>query len=105
VLTAHRGTPICGLLPAAGLTDVDAGDDRPSIPLVGRQAACLGRRPADRSCHQARSRGANFAQYDVMIGPQRANRRRRAPAPGCTCEQRAALIAQVRRERRAGRPV
>jgi hypothetical protein len=105
LLSAHRGTPICGLLRAAGLTDVDAGNYMPSIPFVSQQAACLGVGRLIAIATEIDTELPNFVQYDVMIGPQRAIRQRRAPVAGCTCQQRAAIIAQVRRERRAGRPV
>ena len=105
VLSAQRGTPICGLLRAAGLTDVDAGNYMPSIPFVSQQAACLGVGRLIAIVTGIDAELPNFVQYDVMIGPQRAALQRRAATPGCTCQQRAAIIAQVRRERRAGRPV
>jgi hypothetical protein len=105
VLTAQRGTPICGLLRAAGVSDADAGDFMPSIPFVSQQAACLG---AGRLVAIATGMDAglpNFVQYDVLLGPGRALRQRRTPTASCVCQQRAAIIDQVRRERRAGRQV
>jgi hypothetical protein len=105
VLTAHHGTPICGLLRAAGLTDVDVGDYMPSIPFVSQQAACLGVGRLIAIASGTDVELPNFIQYDVMVGPQRAIRQRRAATPGCTCQQRAAIIAQVRLERGAKTPV
>jgi hypothetical protein len=102
VLRAHRGTPICGLLRAAGLSDVDAGDYMPSIPFVSQQAACLGVGRLIAIATGIDAELPNFVQYDVLVGPQRAIAQHRAATLGCSCQQRAAVIAQVRRERRAG---
>lgn len=104
VLTAQRGTPICGLLRAAGLSDVDSGDYMPSVPFVSQQAACLGVGRLVAIATGIDSQLPNFVQYDVMLGPAHALRQRRAATPGCTCRQRAAIIDQVRRERRSGDP-
>ncbi|MHB1569344.1 MAG: hypothetical protein ACYCXW_11220 [Solirubrobacteraceae bacterium] len=101
VLTAQRGTPICGLLRAAGLTDADPGDYMPSIPFVSQQAACLGVGRLIAIATGVDAELPNFVQYDVLVGPHRAIRQRRAPTPGCGCQQRAEIIDQVRRERRA----
>jgi hypothetical protein len=101
VLTAQRGTPICGLLRAAGLSDADAGNYMPSVPFVSQQAACLGVGRLVAIATGIDAQLPNFVQYDTLIGPDRAIHQRRAATPGCTCQQRAATIAQVRRERRA----
>jgi hypothetical protein len=101
VLTAQRGTPICGLLRAAGLSDVDAGDYMPSIPFVSQQAACLGVGRLIAIATGIDDQLPNFVQYDVLLGPTTALRQRRAATPGCACQQRATIIDQVRRERRA----
>lgn len=104
VLSAQRGTPICGLLRAAGSSDLDAGDYMPSVPFVSQQAACLGVGRLVAIATGIDTQLPNFFQYDVMIGPHKAIRQHRATDPHCTCRQRAATIAQVREERRAGPP-
>jgi hypothetical protein len=104
VLSAQRGTPICGLLRATGLTDLATDDFMPSIPFVSQQAACLGIGRLIAIATGIDSQLPNFIQYDVLLGPSRAVRQRRAATPGCTCQQRAAIIEQVRRERRIGMP-
>jgi hypothetical protein len=103
VLAAQRGTPICGLLRAAGLSELDAGDYMPSVPFVSQQAACLGVGRLVAIATGIDEQLPNFFQYDTLIGPQRAIRQRRAATPGCTCQERAATIARVRRERSGGR--
>ncbi len=102
ILTAQRGTPICGLLRAAGLTDVDAGDYMPSIPFVSQQAACLGVGRLVAIATGIDAELPNFVQYDALLGPTHALKQHRAATPGCACQQRAGIIDQVRRERRAG---
>ncbi len=100
ILGAHRGTPICGLVRAAGLTEVAAGDYMPSVPFVSQQAACLsvGRLLAlatgEQDCLP------NFFQYDALIGPDRNTSQHRLPHPECACQQRPDVIAQVMCERR-----
>jgi hypothetical protein len=101
VLTAQRGTPICGLLRAAGLSDADAGDYMPSVPFVSQQAACLGVGRLVAIATGIDAELPNFVQYDTLIGPHHAIHQRRTATPGCSCQQRAATIAQVRRERQA----
>jgi hypothetical protein len=101
LLSAQRGTPICGLLRAAGLSDADAGDFMPSIPFVSQQAACLGVGRLVAIATGIDSGLPSFIQYDVVRGPAFAVRQRRVANPGCTCQQRAEIIAQVRRERGA----
>lgn len=102
LLTAQRGTPICGLLRAAGLSDADAGDYMLSIPFVSQQAACLGIGRLVAIASGIDAELPNFVQYDVLLGPTSALRQRRAATPGCRCQQRAAIIEQVRAARRAG---
>lgn len=102
LLTAQRGTPICGLLRATGLTGLDSGDYMPSVPFVSQQAACLaaGRLVAITAGIDAAL--PNFFQYDALMSPHAAIRQQRRADPGCVCQQRAETIAQVREERRRG---
>jgi hypothetical protein len=102
LLTAARGTPICGLLRAAGLTGLDSGDYMPSVPFVSQQAACLaaGRLVAITAGIDAGL--PNFFQYDTLMSPHAAIRQQRRADPDCACQQRAGTIAQVREERRGG---
>jgi hypothetical protein len=100
ILAAQRGTPICGLVRAAGLTALESEDYMPSVPFVSQQAACLtvGRLLA---IHAGIDDGLpNFFQYDALMGPDHAIRQSRAADPACVCQQRAETIATVRRERR-----
>jgi hypothetical protein len=103
LLRSQRGTPICGLLRAAGLTDLEADDFMPAVPFISQQAACLsvGRLIAiatgiDRDL-------PNFFQYDALIGPHAAVRQHRIPNPHCVCQQRAATVDAIRKERRSRR--
>ncbi|HUA73285.1 MAG TPA: hypothetical protein VL988_00845 [Solirubrobacteraceae bacterium] len=102
LLRSQRGTPICGLLRAAGLTDVDDDDYMPSVPFVSQQAACLtvGRLLAIQLGIDAGL--PNFFQYDTLIGPHRAIAQHRHADPACACQQRAEIISVVRDERRRG---
>jgi molybdopterin/thiamine biosynthesis adenylyltransferase len=102
ILQAQRGTPICGLLRAAGLTALDSEDYMPSVPFVSQQAACLtiGRLLAIDTGIDAQL--PNFFQYETLIGPQKATRQNRGADPACMCQQRAATIDAVRRERSQG---
>jgi molybdopterin/thiamine biosynthesis adenylyltransferase len=102
VLSAQRGTQICGLLRAAGLSDLDANGFMPSVPFVSQQAACLSVGRLIAIATRTDAGQANFFQYDVMFGPARAISQRRAADPSCSCRQRSDTIAQVRRERRLG---
>lgn len=104
ILTAQIGAPICGVLRAAGLSDVDAGDYMPSVPFVSQQAACLGVGRLVAIATGVDAQLPNFVQYDVLLGPVHAVRQRRVATPGCACQRRAVIIDQVRRERRAGKP-
>jgi hypothetical protein len=101
ILRAQRGTPVCGLLRAARLTELDPGDFMPSVPFVSQQAACLsvGRLLAIATGIDAQL--PNFFQYDTLIGPHAAVRQHRRAHPNCACQQRAATIAAVRQARRS----
>jgi hypothetical protein len=101
ILRAQRGTPICGLVHAAGLTALASEDYMPSVPFVSQQAACLtvGRLLAIEV--GVASELPNFFSYDTLIGPNHAIRQSRRADPACNCQQRAQTIAVVRRERRA----
>jgi molybdopterin/thiamine biosynthesis adenylyltransferase len=100
LLRSQRGAPICGLLRAAGLTEIDEEDYMPSVPFVSQQAACLtvGRLLAIQLGIDAGL--ANFFQYDTLIGPHRAILQHRHADPACACQQRAEIISAVRDERR-----
>lgn len=100
-LRTHVGKPVCGLARALGLTGLDAGDYRPSVPFISLQAACLavGRLLARNVGGQA-----NLVQYDGLFGPQAATFERMTPTPACYCQSHATTIARVRAVRgRAGR--
>jgi hypothetical protein len=101
ILIAQRGTPICGLVRAAGLTPLTSEDYMPSVPFVSQQAACLtvGRLLALQV--GIADELPNFFSYDTLIGPDRAIRQSRHADPACNCQQRAPTIAALRRERRA----
>jgi ThiF family len=94
------GKPICGIAEAIGLTELAAGDYRPSVPFVSQQAACMvvGRLIAGLVGSGAPA--TNFAQYDALIGPQAATLEYRRPSAGCHCQVRAGLLEAVRRARR-----
>jgi hypothetical protein len=102
ILRAQRGTPVCGLLRAAGLTELDPGDFMPSVPFVSQQAACLsiGRLVAIATGIDTAAL-PNFFQYDTLIGPHTAVRHRRHANPSCNCQQRSETIAAVRQARRS----
>lgn len=102
LLCSQRGTPICGLLRAAGLTDIDNQDYMPSVPFVSQQAACLsvGRLLAIELGIDAGL--ANVFQYDTLIGPHRAIAQHRRADPTCACQQRPEIVSTVRDERRQG---
>lgn len=102
VLSAQRGTPICGLLRAAGMSDLDAGDYMPSVPFVSQQAASLSVGRLVAIATGADAGLPNFFQYDAMLGPGRAIIQRRVADPSCSCQQRSTTIEQVRCERRSG---
>ncbi len=99
VLLEHVGKPICGLARAIGLTNLDAGGFRPSVPFVSLQAASLavGRLLAGESIGQT---PANFVQYDALFGPQAATLERRSVTRDCYCQTNQQTIARVRTLRR-----
>ncbi|MFI5289566.1 MAG: hypothetical protein ACHQ17_07945, partial [Polyangia bacterium] len=101
ILTAQRGTPICGLVRAAGLSALASEDYMASVPFVSQQAACLtvGRLLAIETGIEEGL--PNFFQYETLLGPEHATRQNRRADPACNCQQRAETIAAVRRERRA----
>jgi hypothetical protein len=93
------GTPRCALAQAVGLTDLEAGGYRPSVPFVSQQAACLavGRLVAHLT-------GAPVAttqvQFDALLGPRLIYLEELGARPGCYCQQHQARIEAVRRVRR-----
>ena len=98
-LARTLGKPVCGLARALGLTELDAGDYRPSVPFISLQAACLtiGRVLA----HKLGLDGlANLVQYDGLYGPQAATLERMTPTPDCYCQTHARTIETVRALRR-----
>jgi hypothetical protein len=102
VLSAQRGTQICGLLRTAGLSDIDANGFMPSVPFVSQQAACLSVGRLIAMATGSDGGLANFFQYDVMFGPERAISQHRVADPSCSCQLRSETIGQIRRERRSG---
>lgn len=99
VLLEHVGKPICGLARAIGLTSLDSGGFRPSVPFVSLQAASLavGRLLVGESIGHT---PANFVQYDALFGPQAATLERRAVTRDCYCQTNQQTIARVRTLRR-----
>ena len=99
VLLEHVGKPICGLARAIGLTSLDSGGFRPSVPFVRLQAASLavGRLLVGESIGHT---PANFVQYDALFGPQAATLERRAVTRDCYCQTNQQTIARVRTLRR-----
>lgn len=97
-LRQHVGKPICGLAAALGLTEVPSNGFQPAIPFVAMQAACLavGRLIA---IQLGLNDLPNFVQYDALIGPQNVTLEKRAAMSGCYCQQRAATIREVRKQR------
>lgn len=99
-LRPHLGKPVCGLARALGLTALDAGDYRPSVPFISLQAACLA---VGRLLARDVRGQANLVQYDGLFGPQAATLERMTPTPDCYCQSHAATISRVRKLRsRAG---
>ena len=96
-LRPHVGKPVCGLARALGLTALEAGDYRPSVPFISLQAACLA---VGRLLARDRVEQPNLVQYDGLFGPQAATLERMAPTPRCYCQSYAATIARVRAHRR-----
>jgi hypothetical protein len=103
LLREQVGKPVCGLARAVGLSTLDSGGFRPSVPFISLQAAALAvgalmaQRPAGRSA-------PNLAQYDGIFGPQAATLETRAVTPGCYCQTHAPTIEAVRALRRTHRP-
>jgi hypothetical protein len=100
MLQPHLGRPVCGLLQALGLTEIDAGDYQPAVPFVSQQAAAsvVGRLLAQ---HLGIATLPNFIQYDALAGPGRATHEARRSREGCECISRGEIIARVRAVRRA----
>ena len=101
-LEPHLGRPVCGLLQALGLTEIDAGDYQPAVPFVSQQAAALvvGRLLAQRL---GIAPLPNFIQYDALAGPGWATLEVRRSREGCECVGRGEIIARVRDVRLAAK--
>jgi hypothetical protein len=69
------------------------------LAFVSLQAACLGigRLIATLTGFET---GANFFQYDTLLGPDPAATEMRAASPTCYCRERGDLIERVRNSRR-----
>jgi hypothetical protein len=95
------GTPRCALAQAVGLTDLEAGGYRPSVPFVSQQAACLavGRLVAHLT---GASTTSNQIQLDALLGPGLLHLEEMAARPGCYCQLHQARIQTVRQLRRQG---
>jgi hypothetical protein len=100
MMQPFRGSPVCGLAQAIGLTELDAAGYQPSIPFVSLQAACLsiGRLIGSELGVPA---VGNLVQYDALIGPRAATIEQIKPWPDCICESRRATISAVRSSRAA----
>lgn len=98
-LIEHVGKPKCGLAQAFGLSDLNSAGYRPSIPFVSLQAACLGVGRLIATLTGIET-GANFFQYDALLGPDPAAVEMRAASPTCYCGERRDLIERVRNSRR-----
>lgn len=95
-LRRHLGKPKCGLADAYGLSDVNAGSYRPSVPFVSVQAACLG--VGTLIAHLlGMAIPMTIFQYDALRGPQLATLEILLPRDDCYCQQHAARITSVRR--------
>lgn len=92
------GTPKCGTAHTLGLTDLAAGEYRPSVPFVSQQAACLavGRLLARLL---GLSPTTNFFQYDTMLGPAIFDDEPRDPIATCYCQTRASVVHATRAQR------
>jgi hypothetical protein len=97
-LAPQVGKPICGLAEAIGLSALDDGGYRPSVPFVSQQAACLvaGRLLAHVLDLKPQP---TFVQYDALIGPGGITIEDRQRSEGCYCAQRAELIDAIRAQR------
>lgn len=99
LLREQVGKPVCGLAHAVGLSTLDSGGFRPSVPFISLQAAALAigavmaRRPAGQSA-------PNLVQYDGLFGPQAATLETRAVTSGCYCQTHAKTIRSVQALRR-----
>jgi hypothetical protein len=102
-LREHVGKPVCGLARAVGLSTLDSGGFRPSVPFISLQAAALavGRMIAQSTTGES---PANLVQYDGLFGPQAATLETRAVTSGCYCQTHAPTIEAVRALRRTARP-
>jgi len=89
------GRPMCALMDGS-VSDLDATDFQPSAPFVALQAACLSVARLVASFTKYDSH-YNFAQYDTLIGPDRATIESMRPIRNCICQNRKATIEQVRR--------
>lgn len=98
LLMQHLGKPICGLARAARLTELDAGEYRPSVPFISLQAAALavGRVIANTAAVKGLP---NLVQYDGLFGPQAATLEHMRTSSGCYCQNRKRTIDQVRARR------
>ncbi len=94
------GKPICGIAEAIGLTDLAAGDYRPSVPFVSQQAACMVVGRLISSLIGPEAPATTFVQYDALVGPQAATLEPRRPVIDCHCQVRAGLLEAVRETRR-----
>jgi hypothetical protein len=99
-LVEHVGRSKCGLAKAFGLSELQSGGFRPSIPFVSLQAACLGvgRLIAVATGFEMDS---NFFQYDALLAPDPDAAEWRARSPSCYCVERSSLIKTVREARRS----
>jgi hypothetical protein len=103
LLREHVGKPVCGLARAVGLSTLDSGGFRPSVPFISLQAAALtvGRMMAQSATGES---ATNLVQYDGLFGPQAATLETRAVTSGCYCQTHAQTIEAVRALRRTVRP-
>jgi hypothetical protein len=103
LLREQVGKPVCGLARAVGLSTLDSGGFRPSVPFISLQAAALAvgalmaQRPAGQSA-------PNLVQYDGLFGPQAATLETRAVTRGCYCQTHAKTIEAVQALRLTARP-
>ena len=97
LLSKFLGKPVCGLADALGLTSASVEDYRPSVPFVSQLAACLavGRLLAVRLGFKSE---INLFQFDALHGPQ-GEGEVRDPEPGCYCQQRSAIVENLRARR------
>jgi hypothetical protein len=93
------GTPRCAIAQAVGLTEIDAGGYRPSVPFVSQQAACLavGRLIAHLI---GASTTITQVQFDALLGPRLIHLEELAARPDCYCQKHQTRIQAVRQVRR-----